>query len=100
MMLDCLRYGQKLFYHKECCLGVSMTKCEPNTIAPSLESLKLALGRLERATSRVEIATRKGAAASSDDAMTSGTLKALETGLESAIGRIDSLLKDTSNGRT
>ncbi len=75
-----------------------MTKDIPNTIAPSLESLKLALGRLERATSRVEIATRNGKATRSTDAMTSDSLKALESGLESAIGRIDHLLKDTPHG--
>lgn len=67
-------------------------------IAPSLESLKLALGRLERATSRVEVAVRNGAKPAAPDAMTSQTLKALESGLESAIGRVDALLKDKPNG--
>ena len=71
----------------------------PHTITPSLESLKLALGRLERATSRVEIAIRKGVHSSGNDAKTSDTLKALESGLESAIGRIDGLLKDAPHDR-
>ena len=67
-------------------------------VAPSLESLKLALGRLERAASRVELQIRKGKDNSTVDAMTSQKIKALETGLQSAIGRIDVLLKDLPDG--
>jgi hypothetical protein len=74
--------------------GVSITMEIADTIAPSLESMKLALGRLERATSRVEIATRKGAMSSGDDAMTSAAMKTLENRLKTAIGSIDDLLKD------
>ena len=69
----------------------------PHPVAPTLDSLKLALGRLERATTRVELALRKGAAAPADG-MTSAKRKNLENGLESAIDRIDAILKDAQHG--
>lgn len=69
----------------------------PDELEPTLESLKLALGRMERATSRVEVALRKGGSGLTDG-MTSSERKTLESGLQSAIHRIDALLKDDKHG--
>lgn len=66
-------------------------------ISPSLETLKLALGRLERATTRAEMALRTSDKFKSGG-MTSEARQQLETHLESAIDRIDAILKEVPNG--
>ena len=69
----------------------------PDGLSSNLESLKLALGRMERATTRVELALRRDAVRGGAT-MTSTTREVMETKLESAIERIDALLKETPHG--